>query len=326
MENRNQLAERIVSLRSYYRQPSNFFEFCINVLGYKDLQVDPHWELCGFITQCKGDGSNRTSNKSNFPLKGQVAKYDRPDIRRILALDPRGSFKSSILTVAYAVWRLLYDPYLRILVGSYNQDKAVEFLAEIQDKITCPEVQQLFGDVSHGKKGVRWSKNEMQLWDVAKDCPVPFDKMASVRAIGMETGIASVHCDIFIGDDLVCDKNVGTEEGLEKPKQFVKFMEPIINPGGEMIIVGTRYHYSDLYGSLIDNGMFDVHLRAAFNEDGSLYFPQRLTHQFLEAKRRSMGPYDFSCQYMNDPVTPDSAKFQGIWVDRCLTSAACTPS
>lgn len=51
----------------------------------------------------------------------------------------------------------------------------------------------------------------------------------------------------------------------------------------------------------------------AINSDGSLYFPEKLSMEFLEQAKRTMGSYLFANQYLNE-ILPDDAKcFRRTW-------------
>ena len=52
----------------------------------------------------------------------------------------------------------------------------------------------------------------------------------------------------------------------------------------------------------------------AIKEDGSLLFPQRLTKEFLESARRTMGSYLFANQYQNEVIPDDEKTFKLHWL------------
>lgn len=52
----------------------------------------------------------------------------------------------------------------------------------------------------------------------------------------------------------------------------------------------------------------------AIREDGSLLFPQRLTKEFLESARRTMGSYLFANQYQNEVIPDDEKVFKPHWL------------
>ncbi len=54
--------------------------------------------------------------------------------------------------------------------------------------------------------------------------------------------------------------------------------------------------------------------RSAYNPDGSLWFPTRLTEEWLEDQRATLGPWLFSSQYLNEPVAQEDRRFQPEWI------------
>lgn len=57
----------------------------------------------------------------------------------------------------------------------------------------------------------------------------------------------------------------------------------------------------------------------AIRDDGSLLFPERLTHEFLANARRTMGSYLFANQYQNEVIPEGEKKFKKEWI-RLFTS------
>jgi len=60
----------------------------------------------------------------------------------------------------------------------------------------------------------------------------------------------------------------------------------------------------------------------AVREDGSLYFPERLTKEFLDQARRVMGSYFFSNQYQNELIPDDEKRFRKEWLRYTTTMPA----
>lgn len=52
----------------------------------------------------------------------------------------------------------------------------------------------------------------------------------------------------------------------------------------------------------------------AIRDDGSLLFPERLTKEFLEQQRKSMGSYFFANQYQNEIIPDEERRFRPEWL------------
>lgn len=59
---------------------------------------------------------------------------------------------------------------------------------------------------------------------------------------------------------------------------------------------------------------WSVVYKRAIEKDGTLLFPERLTHEFLENARRTMGSYLFANQYQNEIIPEDEKKFKPQWL------------
>jgi predicted phage terminase large subunit-like protein len=61
------------------------------------------------------------------------------------------------------------------------------------------------------------------------------------------------------------------------------------------------------------NPEWSVCYRKAIEDDGTLLFPERLSYQFLESARRTMGPYLYSNQYLNVCIPDGLQTFKKHW-------------
>jgi predicted phage terminase large subunit-like protein len=58
---------------------------------------------------------------------------------------------------------------------------------------------------------------------------------------------------------------------------------------------------------------WEVVIEKAIRADGSLLFPQKLSHEFLEEQKRSMGSYLFANQYLNEVIPIELQTFKKNW-------------
>lgn len=63
---------------------------------------------------------------------------------------------------------------------------------------------------------------------------------------------------------------------------------------------------------MIING-WSVTYKKAIQDDGSLLFPERLTQEFLDKARRTMGSYLFANQYQNEIIPAEDQTFKPHW-------------
>ncbi|MHC4660194.1 MAG: hypothetical protein ACYS8W_00770 [Planctomycetota bacterium] len=97
--------------------------------------------------------------------------------------------------------------------------------------------------------GAKWTQDEITLRRRRR-----IAKEAAVTALGVGGPIIGRHYDIILLDDVVDEEAARTENMRERISiWFRKVLMPCLEPGGELHLVGTRYHPLDLYGSLIES-------------------------------------------------------------------------
>lgn len=180
-------------------------------------------------------------------LHDPLALYLMRSGRKKLILVPRGHLKSSIVTVGYAIQRILVNPNTRILITNAVWDNARTFLSQISDYLTDKsQLSAFFGDFNGPK--ANWTKDAITIQQRTKAKKEP-----TVATAGVEKALASQHYDLILHDDLVNDENVTTKEQQNKVDNFYRASVNLLDPGGEMILIGTRYAVGDLYGRILES-------------------------------------------------------------------------
>ncbi len=65
---------------------------------------------------------------------------------------------------------------------------------------------------------------------------------------------------------------------------------------------------------MIEKNGWSVVYKKAIQTDGSLLFPERLTREFLDNARRTMGSYIFANQYQNEIIPDGEQTFKKNWI------------
>ncbi len=262
---------------------NDLFFLTKNILNYQELEDQPHLEVCQF-------------------LEGQENKK--------LLLLPRGSFKTSIGTISRSIQVLLKNPNARILIFSetYSQSKA--FLSEIKQHLEGNA--ELIGLYGIFKRDPGWAEEAITIRQRTGKY-----KEDTIMCGGVDIVRVGFHYNLIIVDDPHSQKNITTRDQIEKVKLAYKLLGPMLEPGGEIDVICTRWHDTDLASMLLDDPKFKKMVRAAetINPDGSkrYFFPQRLTPQFLKDQREDLGNWLFSCQYLNSLTDDETAEFKKSW-------------
>ncbi len=226
---------------------------------------------------------------------------------RSLVLAPRGFGKSTLLSIARCLFEIIRNPDVRILLASNTQAQAETFLREIRSHFEAnPGFGKIFGDFV----GPKWTDTEIIVRPRKRIAKEP-----TIFAIGVGGALVSRHFDVIICDDIVDEENSRTESQRERLRVwFFKVLLPCLEPHGKLGVIGTRYHYRDLYGHLIETGFAPVTLIRAIGPDGASAWPEKFPAKKLEEIRRQAGTVIFNAQYQNDTDAMKGAVFKEEWL------------
>ena len=277
------------------------------------MEEEVHGELCKYAESLYLVHPPEWESPKNFEGTELEDQFKEGNTN-LLLLMPRGSFKSSVITVGYALQAILHDPNVRILIDSETFSKAKAFLAEIKGHLEGNQEYRAVFKTVHGmypdgarKKDLLWTDSQLNL-----ACRTKARKEPTFSCAGIDVTKNGMHYDLIIADDLHSETNVTNKDQINKVIDHWKFAYSLLDPGKPMIIIGTRWDYNDLYQHILDNERetFNIMIRRAIQHDGSLFFPQRLTQAFLDDVKRKQGTRIFSAQYLNEPVDDETATFK----------------
>ena len=270
------------------------FKFCRDVLGYTDMNAE-HEALCEYL------------------------QYDQSPIR--LMLMPRYTFKSSIATIGDTLYQLAHHPNQRFLFYSDSTEKAEGFLLGVKAHILGQVPGSTFRDIFAlpGRPG--WELDPKKgTWNLGAIVIAPrthTHSEPSIDTAGVETSKTGKHYGHIKFDDIVSDKNTTTKELMDKVADVYKNADALLERSGQVDLIGTRWHYGDLYGRLIAQykdrpGLSIFHRQA---HDGPRYFFQDIGKESLTPERVAnlrwkWGSYKFSCLMQNQPVDDETAIFK----------------
>ena len=287
---------------------SDFISFVKLVAPY-NVMGSCHEDICKFLM-----------DKSKKPYK--------------LVIYPRGHRKS-FYAAMYACWKIIKDPSIAIVYLSATSPLAESQLRTIKATLESKIVKRYWPEMVLEDEGKRekWTTTE-----ICVDHPRRREegtRDSTVKTGGLTTNITGSHADLIILDDLVVPANnddLGRRAVIEQYSQ----LQSILNAGGEIIAVGTRYHPKDLYATIQDTyqeiyndageiigrePQWDI-LQRVVEENGEFLWPRQRRadgkyygYDMKELARIKAGYIDktqFYSQYYNDPndqstspITPD---------------------
>ena len=163
--------------------------------------------------------------------------------RKTLILAPRGYGKSTIGTMVLALWKIIRDPSVRILISCGTMEEAAAAVRALRAIIEGHAgFRALFGDLRAG------DSNDAEL-TVRRE---RICKEATITAGAANRSVGGRHFDVIIGDDIVDDENSRCETVRARLRTwFARTLVPSLEPDGELHLLGTRRHAADLYGEIM---------------------------------------------------------------------------
>lgn len=199
--------------------------------AFKDSLYYTAKYLCGY------DQVNERTHKDCI----QVLQSDST---RKLVVMPRGTFKTSLAIVSYAIWRMIRDPDERILIESELWTLARNSLREIKSHIKSDRFQRYFPG---------WHLTLDNQTEMTISARTRVLKEPTMTSSGMGAGKTGSHFSVILIDDLNSPQNSHKKELAEQVIEHYRYYTSILEPGGTMVVVGTRYSDLDLIGFILKN-------------------------------------------------------------------------
>lgn len=262
--------------------------------------------------------------------RGEYVSITTDGDHRFLLGDGTVTHNSYYFSNAYPAWQLYR--YSRPKRSQYskrpiksNSNRGYLFSFSLQQSVDLMEIL----------------KNTIEGNDVLRDRLVPDGKnsgaWASTNIVckngarltckGFGSSVRGAHPYWIVVDDGLKDNVIYSQ--LQRQKSIDYFHSVIMNmlvPGGQIIVVGTPFHASDLYGDLksksktatgSDKGWFVIEYPAIF-PDGRILWPQRWGFLDLMEKRTTQGNIIFSRENLCRPITNESSIFPLKVLERSL--------
>lgn len=292
-------------------------------------------------------------NKITDHIHRRMAKdIDTPRYRFKLLLWPRGHYKSTLATESFSVQKLLRDPDERILITNVKLDNSRKFMRTIASHFKSnPKFRWAWRDwwlSSYADPYYQAQMKDKLDW-VTRDTQDELillrpgsGREASITTGAVDASMVSQHYSTIIADDLINREYVRTQEMVDKSVTYFRDLLDLLDPDGDLVVIGTRWSHVDLYSWIISEfghkasmrvpeGVVDQNIVEASetvaeekkdwmisimptNPENPI-FPEEFTHEVLEELRRAKGPYEFGAQYLLNPTPAEHQKFHKEWIN-----------
>lgn len=230
---------------------------------------------------------------------------------KLAVIAARDHGKSYYFSNAYAIWQLyrfsgvkknfMQRPTAansnRGYLFSFSQQQAVDLLEILKNTIENNDIlsERLYPEGTQGN----WAATNIVCRNGAR---------LTVKGFG--SSVRGAHPYWIVVDDGLKDNVIYS--AIQRTKSIEYFHSVIMNmivPGGQVIVVGTPFHASDLYGDLkTKKGWFVIEYPAIF-PDGRILWVGRWSYEALMEKKETQGNIIFSRENLCRPIVNDASIF-----------------
>jgi hypothetical protein len=280
----------------------DLFLFATVVFGYRDMWAPFHREMAALI-----------------------GAWGQPGYRRLMIQVPRGTFKSSLGTIANSLWQVCRDPDAPIAIFNEKEGNAEMFVRAVRETAEHSVVfQALFADllppgIGHRDKerGItmprswKWTDSELLFQRGVYGIPEP-----SIMGLGIGGASAGRHFPKVIKDDIIGKAAKDSILVMENARDWLKNSFSLERPalGGQDLILCTPWGYEDVYATALRDYNYKLYRRSVYDgPDGTILTPNLFTAETL-SKMQQADPEVFAAQQMCRPRPGKDIAFEYEWL------------
>lgn len=242
-------------------------------------------------------------------------------VRRLIINLPPRQLKSHCASIAFPAWCLGHDPAAHIICASYGQDLADKFARDCRRIMASAWYRRLFSTRLADRQPVH-------------------DFATSDQGTRMATSVGGVLTGrgadmIIIDDPLKPDEALSDSRRNAVNEWYDNTLLSRLNDKerGCIIIIMQRLHQEDLVGHVLEQEDWEIlsfpaiaerdevhHIisplgrRLFKRQAGDILHPERESAATLAQIRQTIGEYNFSAQYQQNPMPPGGALVKTAWL------------
>lgn len=316
---------------------NDLYVFAKGILGFDWLVPHIHMPICRLLELYNGWDSSLRYPREHYEqiLRSKhvgateevIVESLENGLKKLLIVLPRGWLKTTLVSISFPLWRgIRSGGNVRCLLAQNTFTNAVAKNRTIKETVEGNVLfRRLWPELLPGPQSV-WKAECLALTRPKSWPEGTFD------AAGTRTQVTSRHYDLIIEDDTVSpDKDDLGEENVAPRKEDVvqaigwhRLVPPLLTDlkTAQNIVVGTRWFEKDLISWNLEHeaGEFVSYIRScredaagAADETSPATYPERFDDRVLSGLKTSLGPYLFSCLYLNKPLRSQDMVFQPEW-------------
>ena len=226
------------------------------ILGMDKIVPHVHDPIVATLQQFPLQGQDTVTRDGFYeyvpPNPDPIKVYPNGDKRRLI-LAPRGWYKTSLNVIGHSIQTILNFPDVTISAIHASQEVVEKMLVNIKWQFQSNNTMRyFFPEFCPPQRAKEWGTQQFF------QCPARkhFTTAPTFSVAGIESVRTGMHYHIIKFTDIVDEKNTATKDQCEKIiYAYGMCRNLLIGPKYWIDMEGTRYHFSDLYGRIIDDWM-----------------------------------------------------------------------
>lgn len=245
---------------------------------------------------------------------------------RLMVFMPPRHGKSELVSRYFPAWTFGNYPDISMIGSSYSNDLISRMNRDIQRIIDSPGYGDVFPGIGLSGRNIRTVAQGSFLRN--SDIFEIVGHKGVYRSAGVGAGITGMGADILNIDDPVKDSKEANSETVRQSvwDWYTSTAYTRLAPGGGVLLTMTRWHVDDLAGRLLEAMRKDegdqweiINFPAVAVADekhrqtGDALHPERWPLEYLENIRQTIGEYNWTALYQQEPTIPGGAMIKSDW-------------
>lgn len=239
-------------------------------------------------------------------MAGILERVERGELKRVIITIPPRHGKSMLCSQYFPAWYMGRNPDKYLISATYGQDLSDDFGRKVRDQLTDSYFKAVFPDSqlrSDSKAAARFETTNGGTY-------------FGVGAGGPITGRGA---HLLLIDDPIKNREEADSEAMRvklwdwyRSVAYTRLM-----PQGAVVVIMTRWHEEDLIGQILANenaSDWTVFNLKAISDSGQPLWPESYNLDALNDIRRTVGEYDWSCLYQQEPIPHEGIIFKPDWL------------
>jgi len=223
-----------------------------------------------------------------------------------LIVAPRGHAKSTAICIIFVIWCTMFEHKNCISIIGSSKELAEGWIRKVRLEL---DHNPIYTEIMWDWKTDKTRQDYIEIKSLKGG-------IVEIKAVGASGKIRGRRPDLAIMDDIEDDEAVQSKEQRTKLRAWLdKAVIGTLLPKGQLVCIGTILHHDGLLQNILDNPIgwetlfFQAYIGGTEDEDHVLW-KEQFSHEDLQGKKKVMGSWAFSSEYMNIPVSSDDAPFK----------------